>query len=64
MLNCSRPSLAVVGSDNVVVSSIASSNNLMQNGRRDSRDNDDTNPPSGITTPEHDHDPKFDDKLR
>lgn len=45
------------------MSSVASSNNLMHSGR-DSRENDDTNPPSGATTPEHDHDPKFNDKLR
>lgn len=46
------------------MSSVASSNNLMHNGKRDSRDNDDTNPPSGATTPEHDHDPKFEVKAR
>uniref|UniRef100_A0A336KKX9 CSON012824 protein n=1 Tax=Culicoides sonorensis TaxID=179676 RepID=A0A336KKX9_CULSO len=59
----SSRNLAVVATDSVVVSS---NNNLNQNGTRNPLDshNDDTNPPSGVTTPEHDHDPKFDVKER
>uniref|UniRef100_A0A336MKE4 CSON001936 protein n=1 Tax=Culicoides sonorensis TaxID=179676 RepID=A0A336MKE4_CULSO len=59
----SSRNLAVVATDSVVVSS---NNNLNQNGIQNPLDshNDDTNPPSGVTTPEHDHDPKFDVKER